>query len=87
MRTIQAECKKEWLLSIFTQQATADLLEVMLLDSASLQESDAKRANRKRASGAAQVEPLYTADDVRATMRQVRALRITSARRFFPASK
>lgn len=59
---------------IYTQQATADLLEVMLLDSASLQESEARRANRKRARDADEVAPLYTNEDVRRTMPLVRPL-------------
>jgi metallo-beta-lactamase family protein len=36
---------------IFAQAATADLMPVMLLDAASLAESDAERANRHRRNG------------------------------------
>ena len=59
---------------IFAQQATADLLPIMLLDSASLQESDAERANRRRAPGQPRAVPLYTKDDVRAALAQVQPL-------------
>lgn len=59
---------------IYAQAATADLMPVMLLDSASLAESDAERVNRRRRNGEPQVEPLYTRDDVQAAMAQVQAL-------------
>ncbi|HEY5971660.1 MAG TPA: MBL fold metallo-hydrolase [Pseudoxanthomonas sp.] len=59
---------------IFIQQAGADLMPVMLLDSASLAESDAERANRKRQPGEAEVLPLYARADVEQAMRQVRPL-------------
>jgi len=59
---------------IYAQQATAELLPVMLLDSASLQESDAKRSNRKRAAGQPEAVPLYTREDVQKTLAQVRPL-------------
>lgn len=59
---------------IYAQQATAELMPIMLLDSASLAESDAARANRKRRDGEAEVLPLYTRDDVQATMALVRPL-------------
>ncbi|HWS78511.1 MAG TPA: MBL fold metallo-hydrolase, partial [Thermomonas sp.] len=45
---------------IFAQQATAELMPIMLLDSASLAESDAERANRDRRHGEPEVLPLYT---------------------------
>lgn len=59
---------------IYAQQATADLMPIMLLDSASLAESDAERANRKRGEGEPETLPLYTRDDVRAAMARVRPL-------------
>ena len=49
---------------IFAQEATADLMPIMLMDSASLAESDAERFNRRRAHGEAEMQPLYTRDDV-----------------------
>jgi len=49
---------------IVTTRLTADLLDIMLLDSAHIQESDAEWKNRKAArSGASKVEPLYTIED------------------------
>ena len=49
---------------IVTTRLTAGLLDIMLLDSAHIQESDAEWKNRKAArSGASKVEPLYTIED------------------------
>ena len=50
---------------IWTQRATADLVPIMLMDAASLAESDAERQNRRRGAGEPQVVPLYSRDDVR----------------------
>ena len=46
-------------------QATRDLAEVMLLDSAHLQEEDARRANRRGFSRHAPALPLYTVSDAK----------------------
>jgi metallo-beta-lactamase family protein len=59
---------------IYAQAATADLMPVMLLDAASLAESDAERANRRRRDSEPGVLPLFTRDDVEAAMAQVRTL-------------
>ena len=59
---------------IYAQAATAELMPVMLLDSASLAEADAERANRHRRDGEPPRVPLYTREDVRVAMKQVRAL-------------
>ena len=49
---------------IVTTRLTADLLDVMLQDSAHIQEADAEWKNRKaERSGAPKVEPLYTVAD------------------------
>lgn len=49
---------------ILTTRLTGDLLGIMLLDSAHIQEQDAEWKNRKAArSGAPHVEPLYTIED------------------------
>lgn len=49
---------------ILTTRLTADLLDIMLLDSAHIQEQDAEWKNRKgERSGAPHVEPLYTIED------------------------
>jgi metallo-beta-lactamase family protein len=59
---------------IYAQAATAELMPVMLLDSAALAEHDAERANRNRRHGEPEAMPLFTGEDVRAAMRQVRPL-------------
>ncbi|HEY5850361.1 MAG TPA: MBL fold metallo-hydrolase [Lysobacter sp.] len=59
---------------IYAQEATAELMPVMLLDAASIQEGDAERANRHRRQGEPEVLPLYTREDVHAAMAQVRKL-------------
>ena len=49
---------------IVATRLTADLMDIMLQDSAHIQESDAEWKNRKAArSGAPKVEPLYTIED------------------------
>ena len=60
---------------IFAQEATAELMPIMLLDAASLAENDAERANRNRKHGQPEAMPLYTRDDVEVAMGQVRSLR------------
>ena len=51
--------------------ATADLLEVLLLDAAHLQEEEADFANRHRTSKHAPALPLYTTEDAKAALRLV----------------
>lgn len=68
---------------IYAQQATAELMPIMLLDSASLAESDAERANRKRRDGEPEALPLYTRDDVQAAMKRVRPLPYDTATAIF----
>ena len=60
---------------IFAQEATAELMPIMLLDAASLAQNDADRANRKRKRGQPEAMPLFTRDDVEVAMGQVRSLR------------
>ena len=49
---------------ILTTRLTADLMRIMLLDSAHIQEQDAEWKNRKgERAGRAPVEPLYTIED------------------------
>ena len=49
---------------ILTTRVTAALMEIMLADSAHIQESDAEWKNRKgKRAGSASVEPLYTIED------------------------
>lgn len=59
---------------VFAQRATAELMPIMLLDSASLAENDAERANRRRRHGEPEVLPLYGRDDVQDAMKQVRGI-------------
>jgi metallo-beta-lactamase family protein len=54
---------------IHATPATRDLCEIMLADSAHLQEQDVRYVNKKRArQGKNLFEPLYTPDDIPATM-------------------
>jgi len=59
---------------IFAQEATCDLVPIMLLDAASLAERAADLANRDRAPDAPETLPLYTRDDVIAAQRLLRPL-------------
>lgn len=56
---------------IYTTAATGDLIEVMLLDSAHIQE---KEAQWRRESKTRERPPLYTARDVQRTLRQVKRI-------------
>lgn len=69
---------------IYGQAATLDLLPIMLMDSASLQENDAERANRKRKPGQPRAMPLYTREDVRGALAQLRPLPYASRTELFP---
>ncbi|HWI62226.1 MAG TPA: MBL fold metallo-hydrolase [Symbiobacteriaceae bacterium] len=56
---------------IYAHQATADLAEIMLLDSAHIQEMEAERDNRKnRRADKGVIEPLYTQIDAKAVAAQ-----------------
>ncbi len=58
---------------IFCTDATADLLSIMLPDSAHIQEKEAEWENRKaERSGKPLIEPLYTMEDVTETLKLVR---------------
>jgi len=61
---------------IYTTSATADLLGVMLPDSAHIQEADAERAKRRSRRGktTAASAPIYTMQDTRECLRQVQAV-------------
>lgn len=51
---------------VYTTKATADLCEVMLADSAHIQEEDARFWNERRArTKAEQIQPLYTSEDAK----------------------
>lgn len=54
---------------IFATEATNDLLDFMLRDSAFIQESNAERTNKKRERrGQSLIEPIYTIEDAKATL-------------------
>lgn len=59
---------------IYVQEAGAELMPVMLLDSASLAAAEAERGNRYLRAGERPLQPLYTSGNVDAAMRQVRPL-------------
>ncbi|HAI60078.1 MAG TPA: MBL fold metallo-hydrolase [Xanthomonadaceae bacterium] len=75
---------------IWTQRATADLLKVMLEDSARLSMADAERARRRLNEGRGdrddedELEPLYTLDDVARTLKRVRAIDYDTPTTLFP---
>ena len=56
---------------IYTSTATRDLAEVLLQDAASLQEEDARRANRQGFSRHAKALPLFTRADARRAVSQM----------------
>ncbi len=57
---------------IYTQNATADLCDILLQDSAYLQEKDAHYENKwRKRKGKPLIEPLYEADDARAAINNI----------------
>lgn len=57
---------------IFCTKATADLLQIMLMDSAYIHEKDAEYQNRKnQRAGRPAVDPLYTQEDAAAALKLV----------------
>jgi metallo-beta-lactamase family protein len=69
---------------IYTNTACADLLPILLRDSADLAEREAERANRNLAPGEERRSPLYGIADVDAVLRQVRPIPFDKARELFP---
>jgi metallo-beta-lactamase family protein len=64
---------------IYATRATADLLEFMLPDSASIQESNAKRHNRKRRRrNLPEIEPVYGSEDASRALRQLQPVEYES---------
>src|SRR5699024_11595335 len=58
---------------IYASEATTKLSEIMLLDSAHIQESDAQWRNRKaQRAGGEIIEPVYTVNDAQAALRLFR---------------
>ncbi|MEE9422059.1 MAG: MBL fold metallo-hydrolase, partial [Gammaproteobacteria bacterium] len=61
---------------IYTQNATADLCDIMLQDSAYLQERDAQYENKwRRRKKKEEIEPLYTVNDAQTALKQFVGLR------------
>jgi metallo-beta-lactamase family protein len=54
---------------IFTSHATCDIANVMLRDSAKIQEEDARYRQKKRLGRGGELRPLYTEEDVRKTVK------------------
>jgi metallo-beta-lactamase family protein len=69
---------------IYTQNASADLLPVMLEDAASLAEMDAERQNQKRTGGNNHHKPLFTRRDVGMVIRQLQRLDYRKPTELFP---
>lgn len=65
---LPALIKHKYRRHIFCTKSTAALLEILLKDSAKLQEEDARYANKKGFSKHKPALPLYTSEDVRKTM-------------------
>ena len=59
---------------IFCTPATADVADVMLHDSAHIQEEDARYLNKKLPNGAPRIQPLYNDDDVTAVVKRFETL-------------
>ncbi|GAB3733323.1 MBL fold metallo-hydrolase RNA specificity domain-containing protein [Spirosoma lituiforme] len=60
---------------IYTTSSTIDLCEVMLMDSARIQERDLERVNQRRTRrGQADIEPLYDEKDVQQALDQMQAV-------------
>lgn len=55
---------------VFCTDATADIAEIMLIDSAKIQREDAKYLSRKLKQPHPPIEPLYTEEDVTAIIRR-----------------
>jgi metallo-beta-lactamase family protein len=60
---------------IYCTEATKDLCEIMLVDSAHIQESDAEYKNKKRtSSNREEVKPLYTIEDAKYSLTKFKGL-------------
>ena len=69
---------------IYAQNATADLMPIMLQDAAGIAEGEARRANRDRRRGQPEAVPLYTKDDAHDAMRQVETIPYDVRTELFP---
>ena len=69
---------------IYTNTACAELLPILLKDSASLAMRDAERTNRYAEADAPRAEPLYDLDDVARTLERVRPIPYDIPRELLP---
>lgn len=69
---------------ILCTEATRDLLEIMLLDSAHLQEEDAEFANRTGYSNHVPALPLYTTEDAEETLKLIKTIPLNKWVEIFP---
>lgn len=69
---------------VFATPATIDLLEIVLPDSAHIQEEDAEYANKKGYSRHQPALPLYTMEDAQETLRRLRPLPYHEVREVIP---
>lgn len=73
---------------IYATSATCELCEIMLKDSAFIQENEAQWQNRKALrAGSALVEPLYTVDDAQRTIQLFHAVDYDSQIEILPGVK
>lgn len=73
---------------IYCTAPTFDLIKILLLDSAKIQEQDTFYLNKHRAKqGKAPIKPLYTDDDVYQALRQVKILRYQETHQLNPDIK
>ncbi len=70
---------------IYAQNATADLCDILLQDSAFLQEKDAQYENKwRKRKNKPLIDPLYTVDDARTALSNVIGLRYREKREILP---
>jgi len=70
---------------IYAQNATADLLDILLQDSAYLQEKDAEYTNKRlKRKKKPLIEPLYTVKDAKRALKNVAGLRYQEKREILP---
>ena len=70
---------------VYAQNASAELCEVLLSDSAGLAERDAKWENKKRRQqGKPLIEPLYSTKDAKLATRNIKGLRYRTKVEIFP---
>jgi metallo-beta-lactamase family protein len=71
--------------NVYGTPATLDLARILLADSAHIQKEDAEYWNKKRVKkGDEPIEPLYTQDDVDATMQRLQPIRLRNEKEVMP---